>query len=220
VSNSPKDFLALALCSTALAGCATTRPVDYQRLTSASQLAPNPHDNRGHVPFLYSTLDDDWHKYHAVIIDPVVVYSGPDEQFGKTSDADKTAVAEYMHAQFAEALKPKFAMADAPGPTTLRVHLTLTGVETSTPVLCSLTKIAPITAIVNVVQTARDKQAIFTGSVSYAVEIYDSSSNQLLRAYVAKQYPFAENLLASFRTLDASRAGVRNGAKGLVAQFN
>ena len=77
-----------------------------------------------------------------------------------------------------------------------------------------------IGAIINVVQTARDKQAVFTGSVSYAVEIYDSASNQLLRAYVTKQYPFAENLFASFGTSAASKAGIRNGAKALVAQFD
>jgi hypothetical protein len=220
MSESPKDFLALALCFAALAGCSTTRPVDYQRLTSTSQLVPNPQGNHGHVPFLYSAAETDWHKYHAVIVDPVTVYSGPDEQFGKTSDADKAVLATYMQTRFTEALKPKFAVADVPGPTTLRVHLTLTGVETSTPVLCTLTKVAPINALVNVVQTARDKQAIFTGSVSYAVEIYDSASNRLLRAYVAKQYPWAENLFASFRTLDASRSGVRTGVKDLVAQLD
>jgi hypothetical protein len=220
MSNSPKDFLALVLCSATLAGCSTTRPVNYQKLTSASHLAPNPDNNHGHVPFLYAAADNDWHKYHAVIVDPVIVYSGPDQQFGKTSDADKTVLAAYMQTQFAEALKLRLAVADAPGPTTLRVHLTLTGLETSTPVLCSLTKIAPLNAIVNVVQTTRDKQAIFTGSVSYAVEIYDSASNQLLRAYVAKQYPWAESLFTSFGTLDASRAGVRNGAKDLVARLD
>jgi hypothetical protein len=220
MSKSPEGFLALALCFATLAGCSATHPVDYQNLSSTSQLVPNSQDNHGHVPFLYSAADTDWHKYHAVILDPVIVYNGPDQQFGKTSDADKAALAMYMQTRFTEALKPKFAPADVPRPTTLRVHLTLTGVETSTPVMCSLTKIAPINAMINVVQTVRDRQAIFTGSVSYAVEIYDSASNQLLRAYVAKQYPWAENLFASFGTLDASRSGVRTGAKDLVARID
>jgi hypothetical protein len=219
MSNSPKVFLAL-LYTAALSGCATTHPVNYQRLASAPQLAPNPEDKHGHVPFLYSAADNDWHKYDAVIVDPVIVYSGPDQQFGDTADANKAELAVYMQKQFAEALKPKFALVTEPGPATLRIHVTLTGVETSTPVLCSLTKIAPVNAIVNVVQTARDKQAIFTGSVSYAVEIYDSASNQLLRAYVAKQYPWAENLFASFGTSAASRSGIRNGAKDLMAQLD
>jgi hypothetical protein len=220
MSNSLKNFLALVLCSAALAGCATTRPVNYQGLASVSQLAPNPQDKAGHVPFLYSADDSEWHKYSAVIVDPVTVYSGPDQQFGDTSDANKAALAAYMQKQFAEALKPRFALLTEPGPATLRIHVTLAGVETSIPVLCSLTKIVPVTLIVNVVQTARDRQAMFTGSVSYAVEIYDSASNQLLRAYVAKQYPWAENLVASFGTSAASEAGIRNGAKDLVNQLD
>jgi len=219
MSKSPTTIPALVLCSAALAGCATTHPVAYQQLASAPQLASNPQDKHGHVPFLYSAAND-WQKYVAVIVDPVSVYSGPDQQFGGTSDTDKTALAAYMQMEFTEELKSKFALATEPGPAALRIHVTLTGVETSTPVLCSLTKIAPISVMVNMVQTARDKQAIFTGSVSYAVEIYDSVSNQLLRAYVAKQYPFAENLAASFGTSAASRAGVRNGAKDLVAHLD
>jgi hypothetical protein len=69
MSNSPKYVLVSVLCSAALAGCTTTHPVNYQRLTSASQLAPNPQDKHGHVPFLYSAVDIDWHKYNAVIVD-------------------------------------------------------------------------------------------------------------------------------------------------------
>jgi len=101
----------------------------------------------------------------------------------------------------------------------LRVRATLTGVETSTPVISTLTKIVPIGLVVNSVQSVRDKQAAFTGSVSYAVEVYDSTSGKLLRAYVAKQYPFAENVSASFGTLDASRSGIRSGADELVVQL-
>jgi hypothetical protein len=219
MSNSPKAFLAFVLCFAALAGCAHTRPVDYQGLASTSQLAPNPQDKHDHIPFLYSGANNDWHKYHAVIVDPVSVYTAPDQQFGKTSDADKAALAAYMQKQFAEALTPKFSLVTERGPTTLRIHVTLTGVETSTPVLSTLTKILPVGLVINVVQTARDRQAIFTGSVSYAVEIYDSASNQLLRAYVAKEYPWAESLPTSFGTTAASRAGVRRGTKDLVTEL-
>src|ERR1700680_3682134 len=104
MSNSPKELLALVLCSAALAGCATTHPVNYQGLASASQLAPNPQDKHGHVPYLYSAADKEGQKYSAVIVDPVIVYSGRDEQFGGTSDANKAVLAAYMEKEFAEAL--------------------------------------------------------------------------------------------------------------------
>ena len=56
-----------------------------------------------------------------------------------------------------------------------------------------------------------------SGSVSYVVEIFDSQ-NRLLRAYVAKEYPSAENLAPSFGTLAATKAGVREGADNLINQ--
>ncbi|KAF0223158.1 MAG: hypothetical protein FD176_2129 [Rhodospirillaceae bacterium] len=83
----------------------------------------------------------------------------------------------------------------------------------------TLTKVTPVTLVINVVQTVRDKPGPFSGTVSYAVELYDSTSNRPLRAYVTKQYPWAENIAASFGTLDASKAGIRNGAELLLAQL-
>jgi Protein of unknown function (DUF3313) len=219
MSTSPQVSLLLVLCVGLLAGCATTQPVAYKGLASASGLAPNPQKD-GHVPFRYSGDDSDWSKDTSVILDPVAVYSGPDQQFGNTSEADKTILVDYMQRQFAQALKTKYALATAPGPNTLRIHVTLTGVETTTRGLSPLTKIAPVGLVINSVKTALDKQAWFTGSVSYAVEIEDSASNRLLRAYVSKQYPAAENVAASFGTLDASKAGIRNGAQALLKQLH
>jgi hypothetical protein len=59
-----------------------------------------------------------------------------------------------------------------------------------------------------------------TGSVNYAVEIYDAQSNRLLSAYVTKQYPNAMNIGSSFTTMDASKVGIRKGADALVEQVN
>ena len=220
MSASPKLALLLAVCAGAPGGCAATQPVDYRGLASASQMAPNPRDKDGHMPYRYSAADADWTSFTSVVLDPIAIYDGPDQQFGDMSARDRKALADYMQAQLGEALKGNYALANAPGPNTLRIHATLTGAEASTPVLSTVSKIAPVGLVVNGVQSLRDKQAALTGSVSYAVEIYDSTSGRLLRAYVSKQYPFAENVLASFGTLDASRAGIRNGSHDLLAQLH
>jgi len=52
-----------------------------------------------------------------------------------------------------------------------------------------------------------------SGSVSYAVEIYDAGTNRLLGAYVSKQYPNAMNVKASIGGLGAAKAGIRKGAE-------
>lgn len=214
-----------ALCSSLflsvlLGGCSTTHPVNYQGLASAGQLMANPKDKSGREPFRYVASDTAWPRYNAVILDPVTIYAGPDHQFGDLSENDKATLAAYAQTIFANALKAKFAAAEAsPGPDTLRVHVTLTGAETNTPIIGTLSKLAPVGLVLNTVQTARNKQAALSGSVSYAVEVFDSTTNRLLRAYVAKQYPFAQNVLASFGKLDAARAGLRSGSVALVVQL-
>ncbi len=209
----------LVLCCGILMACAGTHPVNhYQDLASVSKLTSNDGDDSGHIPFRYSA-GNSWSGFTGVVLDPVAIYVGADHQFGDTSEADRTTLAAYMQTQFADALQARYALSPAPGPGVLRVHLTLAGIQTSTPVMSTLSKVAPIGLVVNSVQSVRDKQASFTGSVSYAVEIYDGGSNELLLAYIAKQYPLAENIATSFGPLDASRAGVRAGARALLAQL-
>jgi hypothetical protein len=105
------------------------------------------------------------------------------------------------------------------GPDTLRIHLTLTGASASVPVLSTVKQILPIGAVLGTLRSAADKPSRSLGSVTYAVEIYDSQSNQLLRAFVAKQYPAAENISASLGTLSAAETGIEKGAKTFLAQL-
>lgn len=208
------------LAASVLTGCATrTEPVSYQGLASAGLLTANLNDEDGQEPFLYAANDVDWSRYDAVILDPITIYEGPDHQFGDLSQDDKADLAAYAQTSFAAALKTRYAVTDAPNPGALRVHVTLTGCETNMPVLSTLTKISPVGLVINTVQTARNKQGTGSGSISYAIEIYDSAADRLLRAYVSKQYPFAENIAASFGSLDAARAGIRNGSEDLIGQL-
>ncbi|TNC96903.1 MAG: hypothetical protein FD119_1409 [Stygiobacter sp.] len=215
LKHSPAIWLLVMI----LAGCANSQPVAYRGLDLAPQLGPNSNDDDEHIPFHYAANDADWNRYTEIVLDPVVVYGSPDHQFGELPQEDRVELAAYMGEQFAEALKTKYTLTGTPSPRALRVHLTLTGAEASTPVVSTLTKVTPVTLVINVVQTVRDKPGPFSGTVSYAVELYDSTSNRPLRAYVTKQYPWAENIAASFGTLDASKAGIRNGAELLLAQL-
>jgi hypothetical protein len=215
-----KLLISVFLCAELLIGCATTPAVNrYNDLASASRLAPNRSDKDGHFPYRYDAVTTNWSGFNRVILDPVAIYAGADQQFGNVPEADRIALAAYMQEQFTEVLSSHYSMALLPGPDTLHIHVTLTGIQTSTPGVSTLWKVAPVGLLTNSVQSARDKPAAFSGSVSYAVEIYDSSSNELLRAYIARQYPFAEDVAASVRPLDASRAGIRKGAQALIAQL-
>lgn len=209
---------ALIALGLTVASCTTADPTVYSGLASAPQLRPNPQDETGRMPYRYKGHVD-WRSYNKIIVDPVSVYNGPDNQFVKIAEADKSLLASYMQQQFVEKLKARFAIANIPSPGTLRLHLTLTGAKTTTPVLGPFTHIDVGGGVYNTVQSARGREGSMTGSVNYAVELYDAPSNRLLLAFVTKQYPNALNIGASFSLLEASRVGIRKGADALLAEM-
>jgi len=214
---SPLGPTFLAAC-VALVGCASTQPVAYTGLASAAQLRPNADDKSGHTPYR-TAAQTDWHKYASAVVAPVVVYRGPDAQFEDTSDADKVALAAYIKDEFTRKLNARFEIVDSPRAGTILVKVTLTGAKTTTRFLSTATRFDLVGAPYNIVQAVRGKEGSFTGSVSYAVEIFDATSNALLDAYVTKQYPSPMNIKASLGALDASKAGIRNGADDLLAHL-
>ena len=201
-----------------LAGCTSPQPHPYADLASTPVLRPNPSDERGHMPYrLPKTVD--WGQYGAVIVEPVIVYRGADHQFEDLSEDDKVVLAGDMRRAFADQLRTRFRLTTVPDAGTLRVRLTLTGAKTTTRVVSTLTRFDLAGGPYNAVQAARGREGSFTGSISYAVEILDASTQELLGAYVAKQYPNAWNLGATFGRLDAARVGIDKGAEDLLAQL-
>lgn len=208
----------IAAC-VALTACAATEPVRYVGLESSSQLQPNTKDRSGHTPYDYKA-NVDWQQYSNAFVEPVVIYSGQDAQFEKVSEQDKQELADYMRTQFSNALGGRFSIVDRPGDRTLRVQLTLTGAKATKQFVGTFTKFDLAGGPYNVVQSIRGKEGALSGSVSYAVEIYDASTDQLLAAYVAKEYPNAMNVKATLGALGASKVGIKKGAKDLLARLN
>ena len=208
------------ICVIGMAGCAGTTPVHYQSLDSTAHLTTNAQSQDKHVPLYYSAPDAQLSRYTHVMLDTVTVYGGEDQQFGKLSAADRQQLAEYMQMQFGQTLGQKYVLTSVAGPDTLRIHLTLTGASTSVPVLSTVKQILPVGAVLGTLKSAADKPSRSLGSVMYAVEIYDSQSDRLLRAFVAKQYPAAENIPASLGSLSAAETGIKKGAKALLTQLD
>ncbi|WP_158545077.1 DUF3313 domain-containing protein [Dyella monticola] len=202
-----------------MAGCVGTTPVHYQSLDSTAQLAPNMHSQDKHVPLYYSAPDAQLARYTQVMLDTVTVYNGDDQQFGTLSATERQQLADYMQTQFGQTLGQRYVLTSMAGPATLRIHLTLTGASTSVPVLSTVKQILPVGAVLGTLKSAADKPSKSLGSVTYAVEIYDSQSNRLLRAFVAKQYPAAENIPASLGSLSAAETGIKKGAEALLTQL-
>jgi hypothetical protein len=207
-----------AMCA-ALAGCASSvQPTAYTGLASSPYLTHDQADKTGRVPYSFATQTD-WRKYTKVILEPVVVYAGNDNQFGEMSDQDRKTLAKYAETKFAEKLKTRFQLTSGPAQSTLRLRVTITGAKTTTTFLGPFSRIDIGGNIYDAVQTVRGGEGAFTGSVIYAVEIYDASTNRLLNAFVTKQYPHPYNIGATFGALSASKAGIDKGADALVAEL-
>ncbi|HFF8809468.1 TPA: DUF3313 domain-containing protein [Klebsiella pneumoniae] len=209
-------LLAVVVPTIILTGCADTPPVRYANIDSSSQLIPNTDDKSNHISYRY-TSPVDWNKYTNIIIDPVVVYQGIDHQFGALLPEERKSLADYMYNKFSESLHQHFQEVSTPIAGTIRLKLTLTGADTTTPFIGTITKLDPlIGGPYNIVQSIRGKEGLFNGSVNYAVELYDASNQSLLNAYVAKQYPNAMNIGASIGSLNAAEVGIDKGAEELA----
>jgi Protein of unknown function (DUF3313) len=218
-SSKPRLTGVAVLCASVAACASAPKPIPYSNLDSASYMARNTEGDARHVPYSYSA-DMDWRVYNKMIIDPVVIYQGPDQQFGAMSDTDKTALADYMSKQFTDTLRKGFTIVTDPSPATLRLKLTLTGATKTKPAVSTFSRLDIGGNIYNGVQSVVGGRGAFTGEAIYAVEIYDAQTNRLLEAYVAQRYPRPYNVKATFGALTAAEVGIKKGAEALLAELS
>lgn len=216
---SASRLLTIAPLLAVMAGCASPQPIAYSGIASSSSMTRNTGDGAERTPYSYSTQVD-WRKYTGVILEPVDIYRGADNQFVDVTDGDKAELARYMHSQFSEKLRTRFALGNNPtNPHTLRLKLTLTGAEGTSTILGPFLHFDLAGNLYNGVQAVRGREGAMTGYVMYSVEIFDAQSNRLLKSYVTKQYPNAMNIGAAFGSLSAAKTGIEKGADALVADL-
>jgi hypothetical protein len=203
----------MLLASALTTGCSTlasSTPVAYRELPASSDLRPAKGDNA----FEFRDLGD-LRGYTSLLLEPVAVYGGRDAQFGSVAAADRLAIATYMTRHFAESLGERYRVVTRPEAGTLRVKLTLTGIETTKPLLSAMGHLSPAGAVINAGLQVAGKNGTGFGTVTYAADITDASSGARVYAFVTKQTPDALDLTAGLGTLEAARIGVRIGAKSL-----
>ncbi|MFT3965368.1 MAG: DUF3313 domain-containing protein [Sphingobium sp.] len=191
--------------------CASPRPAAYSGLASSSMLSANSDNSAAKTPYRYAR-EVNWRRYYKAIIDPVEIYDGPDAQFSKLSSKEQEQLADYMQERFNEELRKLFELTERAGPSTLRIRLTLTGATPTKAILGPLSRFDLAGGAYNAYQGIKGREGTMTGSVIYAVEIYDSADDSLLLAEITKQYPNAMNIGASFGALKAPMAGIERGA--------
>lgn len=195
-----------------LATSCATKPALYQDLSSSSQLRTNGAQAEGRIAFNTDLDPDRLKAYRSVVLEPVRIYRGEDSQFGTLSEQSKIELARYADRHFRRELARRYLLVAAAEKGALRMRVTVTGAENSVPVLATATKLTPVGLAMSGLRSVWDKQGNFSGTVIYAVELFDAANGKLVYAFVTRQYPNALNIPATILPLDAAKAGIERGA--------
>lgn len=181
-----------------------------EALASAAELQHDKHESWTYIEPGLSLA-----KYNAVQIVPTAVYRGADAQFEKISEQERQKFAQFLTEALQAELTKSFRLASTPGANTLRIRMTLIGAKKTTGGAGTVTSVMPIGLITNAVKSAAGKKGTFSGSVLFAVEIFDSQSGNLLAAAVRREAPDALDIGATMSTSDTVKAVARDIAKQL-----
>jgi hypothetical protein len=198
--------LALVTSMPAIAQTRDHAPVGLSSSRSMRQDAP------GRESWTYAKPAAVFLKYQSVIVDPTTVYDGADAQFEGIDAADRykfaTIVTEALRSEIGKSF-PGAAKAPAD---TLRIHTTLLGAEKTTGGVATATRVTPLGFATSALKSALGKSGSFTGSVLYAVEVYDARTGELLLAAVRRRTPDPLDVPATLSTTNTIKAIARDFA--------
>lgn len=181
-------------------------------LKSATQMAQ---DKPGSESWTYAQPKSAFAKYRTVIVLPTTVYQGPDSQFdGSISAADRAKFAGIVTDELRRELNKSFPTPARAQADTLRIKVTLLGAEKTTGGVATATRVTPLGFATSAVKSALGKKGSFTGSLLYAVEVFDARSNELLLAAVRRRTPDPLDVPATLGTEETVKAVAREFADG------
>jgi len=196
---------------TAVPAGAQTRDHAPVSLQSARKMAQ---DKPGTESWTYAQPRTVFQKYRTLIIDPTVVYQGPDSQFEGIEPADRARYAQMITQELRTEMAKSFPTPARAQADTLRLRVTLLGGEKTKGGIATATRVTPLGFATSALKSALGKSGSFTGSLLYAVELYDARSNDLLLAAVRRRTPDPLDVPATLSTTDTVKAVAREFADG------
>ena len=190
---------------------AQTRDHAPVSLQSARQMAQ---DKPGTESWTYAQPRSVFQKYRTLIVEPTSVYQGPDSQFEGIEPADRAKYAQMITQELRTEMAKSFPTPARAQADTLRLRVILLGGEKTKGGLATATRVTPLGFATSAVKSALGKGGSFTGSLLYAVELYDARSNELLLAAVRRRTPDPLDVPATLSTTDTVKAVAREFADG------
>jgi len=180
-------------------------------LKSANKMAQ---DKAGSESWTYAQPRQVFSKYRTLIVDNTAVYNGPDAQFDGINAADRAKFAAIVTDQLRYELAKSFPNPAKVQADTLRLKVTLLGAEKTKGGLATATRVTPMGFGLSALKSAIGKGGSFTGSVLFAVELYDARTNELLLAAVRRRHPDPLDVPATLGTEETVKAVAREFADG------
>lgn len=180
-------------------------------LKSSNKMAQ---DKAGSESWTYAQPREVFRKYRTLIVDNTTVYNGPDAQFDGINAADRAKFAGIVTDQLRYELAKSFPNPARVQPDTLRLKVTLLGAEKTKGGLATATRVTPMGFGLSALKSAVGKGGSFTGSVLFAVELYDARTNELLLAAVRRRHPDPLDVPATLGTEETVKAVAREFADG------
>lgn len=204
---------AIALAALILAAPSSAQTKDHAptALPSSAKMTQDAPDSES---WTYAQPTTVFTKYRTVIVEDAQVYQGPDAQFEGVDPADRAKFAEIMTQELRSELAKSFPTPANAQPDTLRVRLTILGAKKTKGGLATATRVTPIGFATSALKSAVGKKGSFTGSVLYAVELYDARTNELLLAAVRRRTPDPLDVPATLSTTDTVKSVAREFGEG------
>ena len=171
-------------------------------------------DKAGAENWTYVQPREVFTKYRSVIVDPAVVYQGPDAQFDGIDSADRYKAASVITAELRQELAKTFPSPAKPQADTLRLKVTILGATKTKGGIATATRVTPVGFGLSALKSALGKPGTFTGSVLFAVELHDARTNELLLAAVRRRTPDPLDVPATISQEETIKSVAREFADG------
>jgi hypothetical protein len=171
-------------------------------------------DSPGTESWTYAQPISVFQKYRTVMVDETTVYQGPDAQFEGIDYADRAKYAAMITQELRSEIAKTFPSPAKPQADTLRLHVTVLGGQRTEGGLATATRVTPLGFATSALKSVMGKKGSLTGSLLYAVELYDARTNELLLAAVRRRTPDPLDIPATLSTSDTVKAVAREFADG------
>jgi hypothetical protein len=197
------------LLLTAMPAKAQTKDHAPSALQSSNRMTQ---DKSGAESWTYVQPASVFTKYRTVIVDPAIVYQGPDAQFDGIDPSDRQKYAAVMSDELRSEIAKSFPAPAQVQADTLRLRVTILGATKTKGGVATATRVTPVGFGLSALKSALGKTGSFTGSVLYAVELYDARTNELLLAAVRRRTPDPLDVPATLSQAETVKAVAREFA--------